>query len=204
MAKAKIITDAQLDTLLDAVATQKHNVQRDFVVILLSCKAGLRACEIAGLTWNDVTDVTGGLATVIEVPAGIAKKGRARVVPMHPLVHEALALYRAERIANNLPHSNRTTIIRNAAAGKDFHFHTDQPVTANGIRMYMKRLYEKNGLNASSHSGRRAAITAMARNANMYGCSLFDVQRIAGHSDISTTEAYVEFSDGAAALVGSL
>lgn len=45
---------------------------------------------------------------------------------------------------------------------------------------------------ASSHSGRRTLLTNMARRCAQAGASLRDVQRIAGHADLGTTERYVE------------
>ena len=49
---------------------------RDRVIFLLSLKAGLRAKEIASLTWTMVTDAEGALADTISL-TDIASKGRA-------------------------------------------------------------------------------------------------------------------------------
>jgi integrase len=44
----------------------------------------------------------------------------------------------------------------------------------------------------SSHSGRRTAITKWARNITTAGGSLKDVQEMAGHADLGTTQKYID------------
>lgn len=207
MGKAKTITDEQLDRLIDDVVSEAKFPERDLVMVLLSFKAGLRACEIAGLTWRDVTDAEGKLTNVIEIPANIAKYGSARTIPMHPLLREALEVwhdaYGQQKIG--------TAIIVPAQipAGKDplilsMGYREQAPMNPNTLQKFLGRLYRRHGLELSSHSGRRTLLTKLARRANDFDCSLFDVQNLAGHRSIATTEEYVELSENAAKMMSSV
>ncbi len=62
--QAKIISPAQEKALLGYVATTRYPA-RDRVMFLLSMKAGLRAKEIASLTWAMVTDAQGQVADAL-------------------------------------------------------------------------------------------------------------------------------------------
>ena len=55
---------------------------------------------------------------------------------------------------------------------------------------------------ASSHSGRRTAITLWARRISTVGSSLRDVQLLARHSTLGTTQRYIEGSEDAKRRVG--
>ncbi|MGJ0506027.1 MAG: tyrosine-type recombinase/integrase [Methylocystis sp.] len=50
-------------------------------------------------------------------------------------------------------------------------------------------------MDASSHSGRRTFITNAARKISTVGGNLRDVQLLAGHTDLSTTQRYIKGSD---------
>jgi integrase len=77
--QAKTISDTELRRLLRLVRRGRY-AARDRVMVLLSVKAGLRACEIAGLTWAMALDATQRLGPILEVRDGIAKKRRGRAV----------------------------------------------------------------------------------------------------------------------------
>jgi integrase len=65
----------------------------------------------------------------------------------------------------------------------------------NSIVNWFVQLFAELGLDGcSSHSGRRTFITAAARNAHRAGYSLRDVQLLAGHRSIETTQRYIDGS----------
>ena len=163
--QAKILSDGNLEDLLLFAETSRHPL-RNKVMVLLSAKTGLRAGEIARLTWAMLTDPTGDIGTVLELPDRAAKKGSGRVIPLHEEVRAALAAWRSVT-------QSAGPVIMSERGG---------PMTAQSIVVWFGHAYRAVGLDGcSSHSGRRTFITRAARLAHHAGGSLRDVQLLAGH-----------------------
>src|SRR5215469_3059167 len=95
--QAKILSEAQIRATLGHVAQSRYP-ERDRVMVLLSAKAGMRAKEIASLTWGMVTDAEGEIGDVIALPNAASKGKRGgRTIPLHPVLKEALAALKAMR-----------------------------------------------------------------------------------------------------------
>jgi integrase len=92
--QAKVLSTADLADLLVYASCTRHPA-RNAVVVLLSAKAGLRAGEIANLTWDMVVDAAGQIGGGIELRDHAAKKCSGRAIPMHPDLAAALATWRA-------------------------------------------------------------------------------------------------------------
>ena len=183
--QAKTLTKPQIDAVLGYLAKTRYPV-RNRVIFLLSVKAGLRAKEIASLTWSMVTDAEGVLSDTISL-TDVASKGRGgRVIPINKDLKAALAALKVEagKAGRQSPF-----VVTTERAGI-----TSSYAIVNKFAAWYRAL----GFNgASSHSGRRTAITAWARRISTVGGSLRDVQLLAGHSALSTTQRYIE-SDGLA------
>ncbi len=89
--QAKIVSPTQERAILGYLETTRYP-HRDRVMFLLSMKAGLRAKEMAALTWAMVTDAAGQIAEAIHLQ-NRASKGTTggRTIPMHPDLQDALA-----------------------------------------------------------------------------------------------------------------
>ncbi len=174
--QAKIVSPATLRRMLD-YTRQTRQPQRDAVIILLSVKAGLRACEIAGLEWSMVMTDAGDIGDIIDIRNAIAKRGSGRRIPMHPSLQLALAELWPVRTSNtHIVASNRGGAIR-----------------PNSIVNWFVTMFAELELEGcSSHSGRRTFITTAAKNVHRAGGSLRDVQLLAGHRSIDTTQRYIE------------
>jgi integrase/recombinase XerD len=71
--QARALSNADLTKLLRLVRHGRYP-ERNRAMVLLSVKAGLRACEIAGLTWAMVLDANGRLVPSLEVRDSISKR----------------------------------------------------------------------------------------------------------------------------------
>ena len=185
--QAKTLSAAQIKTALAYLATTR-NAERDLVMFLLSVRAGLRACEIAGATWHMVMDSEGAVADVLAVEDRIAKKKAGRTIPLANDLKVALQALHGKRNpapSDRIIYSERREGMSAATVAQRF-FH----------------LYARLGFTGcSSHSGRRTFLTNCARKISLVGGSLRDVQMLAGHADLTTTSAYIEADPEAARKV---
>ena len=95
--QAKIVSPTQERAILGYLATTRYPT-RDRVMFLLSMKAGLRAKEMASLTWAMVTDAQGQVAEVLHVPNRASKgKTGGRTIPLHPDLQAALVMLQTAR-----------------------------------------------------------------------------------------------------------
>jgi len=173
------------------LVTQRRPLgKRDQVIILLSLRAGLRACEIARLDWSMVLDANGRVGSSIAIPDTIAKMGSGRRIPMHPDLRKALTQLAPSG-------SPMGPVVPSAKGGH---------LRPNSIVNWFVALFEEIGAEGcSSHSGRRTFITNAARNAHRSGATLRDVQLLAGHKSIEVTQRYIDGdSDAQRQLVHSL
>ena len=174
--QAKTLSAADVNDLL-VFASCTRNPLRNRVIVLLSAKAGLRASEIANLTWDMVLGPTGQISGIIELHDHAAKKGQRSCDPDPSELGAALADLR--RVAAQSEYV--VTSERQAA------------MTPSSIVVWFNRAFRSIGLKGcSSHSGRRTFVTRAARLVHKAGGSLRDVQLLAGHRSIQTTQRYID------------
>ena len=184
--QAKTINDKQAKAVLNHLADARYP-ERDRVVFLLSIKAGMRSKEIANLTWAMVTDSDAKIADVIAVQ-NVASKGKngGREIPVHPVLKDALVDLQIHR--GDLAVPDRPVVYSERGSG----------MAANSVTVWFHRLYKGLGMEGcSSHSGRRTFVTKAAHKIVEAGGSLRDVQQLAGHTSLATTQRYIEGSNDA-------
>jgi integrase len=175
---AKVLGVADVRALLRHVLTHRH-ATRNEVLVLLSFKAGLRACEMAGLQWPMILSANGRMSDIIHVSGSIAKNGTARRVPINADLKSALVRLRKE---NGHPRDGPVIVSERGSH-----------MTARSVVNWFIATYTKIGFaGCSSHSGRRTFITRSARMLARTGGSLRDIQELVGHRDLGTTQRYIE------------
>jgi integrase/recombinase XerD len=177
--QAKILSRHQVEAVLGYLKSTRYP-ERNRATFLLSVKAGLRAKEIASLTWKMITDADGAIGKAIYLEDKASKGTSGRIIPLNGGLTDALEAWRR---ASGWKHPSPficSTERRNRTS--------PQAV----VNMFA-RWFEAVGFDScSSHSGRRTFITTAARKISTVGGSLRDVQMLAGHTNLRTTQGYIE------------
>ena len=158
--QAKILSDRHLRYLLTYVGATRYP-DRNRIIVLLSVKSGLRAGEIAGLTWDMVLGPSGEIGTTIELHDKAAKKSSGRRVPVHPDLHGALMAWRQKAVGQG-------PVVRSERGG---------PMTATSIVNWFAQAYRRLHLKgcstrvgARSSLGLRGWCTKLAARCEMSSC----------------------------------
>jgi integrase len=182
--QAKTLTQKQIEVALSYLATTRYGL-RNQVIFLLSTKAGLRAKEIAGLRWSMVVDATGQVGNSINLTNSVSKgKNGGRSIPINrDLMQHLMQLF--DQVSKHPRFDVHTACtITTERSG----FTSPQSV----VNQFAKWYSDLGFVGCSSHSGRRTFITHAARKISTVGGSMRDVQLMAGHSNLNTTQRYIE------------
>jgi integrase/recombinase XerD len=176
--QAKILNRSQVEAVLNHINGRRYGL-RNQVIFLLSIRAGLRAKEIAALRWSMIVGADGEVGEYIHLTNDASKGMSGRIIPINrQLRAKIIELFDAGDIDPS------AHVIRTERSA-----HT----SAQAIVNLFQRWYRDLGLvGCSSHSGRRTFITNAARKISTVGGSLRDVQHLAGHSSLQTTQRYIE------------
>lgn len=180
MAQAKTFKFEELEQVLSFVKFTKH-AQRNRAILLLTHWAGLRVGEVAGLRMCDVLDANLSVKSEIRLAPGQTKGGQARTVFINEKLRAELQLY-----------TNTLQIRDSQWAFFPTQKFPRRGFTANTLTQHMNSIYKQCQIEgATSHSGRRSFITNLASK----GIGVRVLMSLAGHKNISTTQAYIDVND---------
>ena len=178
--QAKTLNTEELRRVLDYVATRKHSL-RNRALVTCSFLSGMRVGELSSLTYADVVDDEGKVRDEIRLKAENTKTNEARTIFVSSKLKKELQQY-----ANAYkPTDKKLKFFYSQKRASD-------GFTANTLTQFFHYLYKRAGIvGASSHSGRRTMISTLAAK----GISVRLLASLAGHRNISTTQAYIDVND---------
>jgi site-specific recombinase XerD len=173
----KALPAGQVAALLAACDRDTATGLRDFAVLTLLARLGLRACEVAALELGDV----GWRAGEVRIRG---KARRDEQLPLPSDVGEALAAYlRAGRPAGTA--SRRVFLRSRAPAGG---------LSAEAVKGIVRGACRRAGIApAGAHRLRHTAATAMLQA----GAPLTEIGQVLRHRSVSTTAIYAKVDHGA-------
>jgi len=181
--QAKTLSRTQLKMISEYLLTDRYGL-RDQTIFYFSIKAGLRAKEIAHLKWSMVMNSDGSVGDYLNLPNSSSKGNGGRVVPLNKDLKRNLIALLQEHSSYQGFNPQASAIIRTERS---------KSTSSQAIVNMFQRWYGRLGLiGCSSHSGRRTFITETSKKISTVGGSLRDIQMMAGHSSLQTTQRYIE------------
>jgi len=147
---------------------------RDLCMVELLYSSGLRVSELVGLKVMDF-NLDAGYVRVM------GKGSKERVVPAHSRAIESIKRYLAEL---------RPKLMKNRVSDYMFVTSRGKPMTRQRFWQALKKYGKAAGMDLSPHTLRHSFATHMLEG----GADLRSLQKMLGHSDISTTQIYTKVS----------
>lgn len=180
MKRAKTLTEKEIKKVVNFInACDKKHAERNKAMLLLTYYVGFRVCEISSLKISDVVDENNNVLNIINLKSEQTKGIQSKRVFVNSKAKKVLIEYlKAKNTFYNGVYLFPTQ--------KGHKFNT------NALTQLFKRMYVRAGFsNASSHSGRRTFISALANKS----VNVRVIAELVGHKNINTTQRYIEFSD---------
>jgi integrase/recombinase XerD len=178
MPQARTLTQSEVDQVLRYLSARRF-AARSRAMVLTSLWSGMRVKEIAAVRVGDVRAEDGSLLREVRLTAEQTKGRRSRTVYMNMNLRDELASY-----LRAYPPTDAHQPL--------FWTERSQGWNANTLSQWFYWTYRNAGIvGASSHSGRRTFITTLANK----GVGVRVLAVLAGHSSITTTQAYIDVND---------
>jgi len=170
----RFLQPGQVQLVLSQCDRSTAQGRRDYAILLLLARLGLRACEIVSLTLDDIHWQVGEI--------NIHGKGnRQALLPLPPDVGEAVAAY----LEKDRPTcSTRRVFIRMRAPRRGF-------ANSEAISTIVARTLKRAGID-SPHTGAHLFRHTLATKMLRQGAALTDIALLLRHSSINTTTLYAK------------
>jgi len=169
----KYLSDEEVEQILASCDRRTSVGRRDYAVLLLLARLGLRAGEVARLQLDEIDWRAGEIH--------VLGKGRVRDrLPLLPEIGQALVAYLRDRPRS----SSRHVFVRAIAPRHGL-------ASPNAISTIVRRAIERAGLQPpfkGAHTLRHSLATKLLRN----GASMAEIAEILRHRNTATTEIYAK------------
>lgn len=173
-----VFSPDEVEQIIATIDRSTNIGKRNYAIVLIAARLGLRASDIAGLTFDSVVAQEGKIKIKrqqkTKLPLTLPLLDEVREA-IDDYVHHARQASENERIFLNVANNDPVTP---ANVGKI----VELTITGSGVDTTNKR--------KGSHSLRSSLATALIAEGNAYAT----VQQVLGHNDIRSTKAYVEVS----------
>lgn len=168
----------EVERIIASIDRSTNIGKRNYAIVLIAARLGLRASDIAGLTFDSIMMHEGKIK--------IKRQQKTKVPLTLPLLDDVW-----EAIDDYIYHARQKSdderIFLNVA--------NDDPITPANIGKIVELAILASGVETAgkrkgSHSLRSSLATALVEEGNNYAT----VQQVLGHSDINSTKAYVRVS----------
>jgi len=176
---------AQVRQAVDSCDRATTIGRRDYAILMLLAKLGLRASEVATLTLDDIDWRAGEIH--------IHAKGRRRArMPMPPDVGAAIVAY----LRNGRPRSScRRLFVRTSAPLVGFE-------SSSTITAIAKTALDRAGIKGCAHRGAHVFRHSLATELQRAGASLSEIGQLLGHRSHDTTRIYAKVDIEALRILG--
>jgi integrase/recombinase XerD len=171
----KSLSKSEVKSFLESGSSLKFSeptTVRDFVMFELLYSSGLRVSELVSLKLEDINFEAGFLRV-------LGKGSKERIVPVNMRAIERIKSYMARQ---------RTEILKRRRSPYLFVTNRARPMTRQRFWQTIKRIGRKLGIEISPHTMRHSFATHLLEG----GADLRSLQKMLGHSDISTTQIYTK------------
>jgi integrase/recombinase XerC len=188
--KAKVIAGEDVaTTLLQAAATVDETSRhpwpaRDVALVATFLVTGVRLSEATGMNLGSLDGPTGARRLVV-----LGKGGKARTVPIEPVLEDLIVRYLTERRARFPRHrldDPRLPLFVRADTGTRF--------SRQQVEYLVEKLYRRAGMRARVPSGAlvHALRHTFATSALDGGVDVVELQELLGHASLDTTRRYLD------------
>jgi len=184
--KKDYLTSAQIKTILAKIDRNTLIGKRDYALILLALRGGLRTVEISRA---DVSDLRNNGDTEVLYIQGKGRLEKDEFVKIMPEIAEAIREYLASRDNGKAVGKTEDRPLFESSSERN----AGQRITRSLCRIIKERMRAAgfNSERLTAHSLRHTAIT----QALLAGSPLQEVQRFARHNSINTTQIYAHNLD---------